>query len=69
MELSSPEAAEILGVHELTIRNYVDRGLLKARRMGIRRIVRIEPDDLRSFAKKHDFVFDEEIFRRIAVAK
>lgn len=64
-ELSSPQAARILGVGELTIRNYIDRGLLIARRMGVRRIVRIRIGELRRFADANGFAFDEDKLREI----
>lgn len=43
--LSQVQAAEILGVTERTIRNYVSRGELPAYRVG-GRVVRIDPADL-----------------------
>lgn len=65
MELSSTQAAKIIGVSEPTIRQYVERGLLLGRRMGIRRIVRIKPDDLRVFAMEYGYTFDDDLLRRI----
>jgi excisionase family DNA binding protein len=60
MELTSPQAAEVIGVAEATIRNYVERGILPARRVGLRRFIRIDVDNLRRFAVQYGYDFDEE---------
>lgn len=69
MELTSPKAAEVIGAAEATIRNYVYRGLLPARRMGIRKMIRIQVTDLRDFATEYGFVFNEEVLKRIESEK
>lgn len=65
-EVSGSHAADIIGVDRSTIRRYVDRGLLKARRAGVRNIVRIEIEDLREFAKEQEFRFNEELAKQLA---
>jgi excisionase family DNA binding protein len=60
MELSCPQAADVLGVAENTIRNYIDRGILKARFVGIRRLIRIDVSDLRRFAAEYGYIVNEE---------
>lgn len=45
-QLTQKEAAEILGVSERTIRNWISTGELRAHRYGPR-IVRIDPADLK----------------------
>lgn len=64
MELSSTQAAQIMSTTVVTVIAYIDRGLLPARRMGVRRIVRIKPHDLRVFAETYGFAWDEEKFQR-----
>jgi DNA-binding transcriptional MerR regulator len=58
-EVTSIEAGEIIGVSDETIRQYVDRDLLKARRQGLKRKVFIEMADLAAFAREYDFRFDQ----------
>lgn len=64
-EVTSSEAGKIIGVTEVTIRSYVDRELLKARRQGLKRKVYINLVDLEAFAKEFDFHFDTEQARQI----
>ena len=49
-QLTQKEAAEILGVSERTIRNWVSTGELRAHRYGPR-IVRIDPADLKKMRR------------------
>lgn len=65
MDLSSVEAAEVIGVAERTIRYYVERGILPARRVGLRRMIRINVSDLRRFADEYEFIIDEDKLRSI----
>lgn len=64
--LSAIEAGKIIGVTHTTIHAYVRRGELPARRVGVRRIIRIDVEDLRKFAERYQFDFDEELARQIA---
>lgn len=65
-EVTSPSAAQIIGVDDSTIRRYVYNGLLPARRQGLRKIIRIEVDDLKQFATKHQYRFNEELAAELA---
>lgn len=44
--LSQPEAADYLGVTDRTVRNYIARGTLPARRIKGSRLIRISTADL-----------------------
>lgn len=63
MELTSPQAAKIIGVTEVTIRSWVERGALKGKRVGLRRYVRVQVDDLRAFAAQYGYEIDEDKLR------
>ena len=65
-EVSSDNAGLIIGVTRETIRVHVDGGRLKARREGMRRLIRIEVEELRSFAKKYQYRFDEDLAKQLA---
>lgn len=65
-EVSSREAGDIIGVNSETIRRYVDRGILPARRVGLRGNLRIEIDDLRKVAAEYQFRFDEKLASQLA---
>ena len=57
--LSAPQAAEIVGVDHSTLFRWVAEGMLPAERQGLKRIIMIDPDDLRKFATAHNYPFDE----------
>ncbi|MBP8292563.1 MAG: helix-turn-helix domain-containing protein [Caldilineaceae bacterium] len=57
--LSAPQAAEVVGVDHSTLFRWVADGLLPAERVGIQRRIMIDPDDLRNFARTHNYPFDE----------
>lgn len=63
--LSAIQAGKIIGVTHATIHNYVKRGVLLARRVGVRRIIRIDVEDLRKFAEQYQFDFDEQLAREL----
>lgn len=58
-EVTASQAAEILSISYVTIHRRVDDGSLKARRQGLNRMIMIEIDDLREFAKTHGYRFNE----------
>lgn len=64
-EVSGPTAAKIIGVDESTVRRYVYRGLLKARRAGLRKNIWVEIEDLREFATEQQFRFNEELAKQL----
>lgn len=59
--VSSLEAAQIVGVSDETIRHDVTIGDLPAKRIGKRRIIKIEIDQLREYADRFNRVFDQSI--------
>lgn len=69
MELTSPLAAKVIGASEATIRNYVYRGLLPARRMGLKKVIYVKVDDLRELASNYGFIFNESVLEEISSSK
>lgn len=65
MELTATEAAEVLGVTDRTIRYYIEKGMLPARRRGLRNFA-ISLSDLRRFAEEQNMVFQEDVAQRLA---
>ena len=57
IELKPQEAADCIGVSDDTIRNYVNRDMLPARRQGMRRYIFIKLEDLKTFAEEYGFRF------------
>jgi predicted DNA-binding transcriptional regulator AlpA len=62
-EVNGPQAAEIIGKSIMTIHRKVNDGTLPARQEGTgkRKFIYIEIDDLRRFAEKYGYRFDEAI--------
>ncbi len=60
-DVSSTEAAKIIGVSSQTIRRQIDRGLLSARLEGPKRLVKIDIENLRQFAERYQYRFNEEL--------
>lgn len=60
-EVTGPQAAEIIGKSIQTVHRRVDDGSLPARQegAGVRKFVYIEIDELRRFAGKYGYRFDE----------
>lgn len=59
--VSSLEAAQIVGVSDETIRHDVTIGDLPAKRVGKRKIIRIEIDHLREYAERFNRIFDQSV--------
>lgn len=55
------QAAQIVQRDRTTVFRWVEDGLLPASRVGIRRDIFIETDDLRSFAKTNNYPFDQAL--------
>lgn len=51
--MTSEEAAIALGVSSVSIFRYVEQGDLRATRVGKRRMIRIDPADLKRFATQN----------------
>ena len=65
-ELSSNDAAQVIGTTSETIRRYIDREILPARQFGLRGIIRIDVDDLKKFANEYGFRFDDQMAAQLA---
>lgn len=65
-EISSEDAAKLIGITRQTIRAHVENGRLAARRVGPRRVVKIELEDLRQFAEKYQYRLDETLAAELA---
>ena len=65
-EVSGPQAAEILNTSHPTIFRRVEDGSLPARREGLRRDIWIEVEELRRFAVKFGYRFNEELAQQYA---
>jgi hypothetical protein len=63
-EVTSTQAAAIIDTSHMTIHRRVDDGSLPGRRQGLDRQIRVEIDDLRQFATKYGYRFNEEIARQ-----
>lgn len=60
-EVTAPQAAEILSTSHPTIFRRVDDGLLPARREGVKREIFIEVEELRQFAARYGYRFNEQM--------
>jgi len=65
-EISSEDAARLIGLTRQSIRAHVEHGRLAARRVGPRRVVKIELDDLRQFARQYQYTFNETLASQLA---
>lgn len=58
-EVTTAKAAEILATNQRTIQRRVDDGTLPARRQGLKGIAYIQLDDLKAFATRYGYRYDE----------
>lgn len=65
-ELSSTDAGRVIGVSRQTIVFYVDSGVITARRIGLRKVIRIDVEELRSIAEKYEYRFDATLATQLA---
>lgn len=65
-EVTTAKAAEILATNRRTIQRRVDDGSLPARKQGLKGIAYIELEDLRSFAERYGYRFNESIAQQYA---
>lgn len=65
-DVSSADAAQLIGVSSQTIRRLTEKNLIPARRVGIKGLVRIDVDDLRKFAKDYQYRFNEALAVQLA---
>lgn len=64
-EVSGKEAGQIIGISHDTILRCVNKGLLTARREGVRREIRIDMGELRRFAEEYQYRFNEDLARQL----
>lgn len=66
MELTTVQAGTALSMTGQAIRDHINAGRLPARRHGVRRLLKIEIDDLRAFAQTYNYPVDEEYLSALA---
>jgi len=64
MDVTTQQAAELLGVTDRSIQRYITNGKLAARRHGLKVFV-INLDELRKFALENKMVFDESLAQQL----
>ena len=57
-EVTLTQASEIVRRDRATVFRWCENNLIPSRRIGIRRDIRIQIDDLRAFALKHGYDYD-----------
>lgn len=60
MNVTTQQAAELLGVTRQSIARYIAGGKLSARRHGLKMFV-IKLDELRDFAERNNLMFNESL--------
>ena len=65
-EVTLTQASEIMNKPRMTVFRWVEQGLIPSRRVGIRRDIRIQIDDLRSFAMLYDYDYDTTLAAKYA---
>lgn len=60
-EVSTMDAARIIGTSDTTVRKHVNSGTIAARHEGLRGRIRIELDELRKFADEYQYKFDDAL--------
>jgi hypothetical protein len=65
-EVSGLSASRIIGVSDQTIRRHVLANRLKARQEGLSATRWIDLDDLREFARRYNYRFNEELAQELA---
>lgn len=65
-EVTAAEAGQIVCVDRETVRRWVHRQLIPAKRIGMRQTFRIDLDELRKFADEYNYEFNEELATKFA---
>lgn len=60
MNVTTQQAAELLGVTRQSVARYISGGKLNARRHGLKVFV-IKLDELRDFARRNNLVFNDSL--------
>lgn len=66
MELTTAEAGAALRMSDQSVRDHIAAGRLNARKHGIRGLLKINIEDLRSFALQFGYPLDEDYLSRLA---
>lgn len=61
--LSTAQAAKVINVSHMTIYRSVKSGELLAQRVGKHRSIRITIDDLREYARKYNYIINEQLLK------
>lgn len=65
MQLSTSQAAAVIGCSVPTLIKNIRRGLLAARHVGYRGVIRIDVAELRRFAAEYEYIVNEDMLRDI----
>lgn len=65
-KVTTHEAAEILSTTRVTVFRWVDEGLLPADRVTRRNIIMIDVEELRRFAQKNGYQFNDRLAKQYA---
>lgn len=65
-EVTASQASEILDISHPTLFRRVEDGTLPARRVGVGRLIRIDVQELRTFAGQYGYRINEELIRAYA---
>ena len=65
-QVTAPQAADILSTTRVTVFRWVDEGLLPAERITRRNLIMIDVEDLKRFAGKNGYSFDEELAKQLS---
>jgi excisionase family DNA binding protein len=60
--LGMKDVADVLHVHENTVRNWADQGSLRCYRIGKRRDRKFDPVDIKDFAEKHGYPEEDLVY-------
>lgn len=65
-ELTALEAARVVSMNREAIRRWCVGEFIQARKVGLRGDWRVDIDDLRRFAREHNYQFDEALAEKFA---
>lgn len=66
-DLTMTQAAHVVSQHRTTVWHWIKAGILPARQHGRRGDWQISVDELRKFAEKYNYKFNEELARQLAL--
>lgn len=62
------EASQVVQLDRETVRRWAIQSLVSAEKVGMRGDWRIDVDDLRRFAKQHNYSFNEDLLTQLSKA-